>query len=65
MYCIYLFTLINTIVLICSDFLSGSEVKQPPTNSGNGRDMGSIPGWEDPLGKEVATHSSILAWEIP
>ena len=22
-------------------------------------------GWEDPLGKEVATHSSILAWEIP
>ena len=22
-------------------------------------------GWEDPLEKEVATHSSILAWEIP
>ena len=22
-------------------------------------------GWEDPLKKEVATHSSILAWEIP
>ena len=22
-------------------------------------------GWEDPLGKEMATHSSILAWEIP
>ena len=21
--------------------------------------------WEDPLGKEMATHSSILAWEIP
>ena len=21
-------------------------------------------GWEDPLEKEVATHSSILAWEI-
>ena len=21
-------------------------------------------GWEDPLGKEMATHSSILAWEI-
>ena len=21
--------------------------------------------WEDPLGKEIATHSSILAWEIP
>ena len=22
-------------------------------------------GWEDPLEKEMATHSSILAWEIP
>ena len=21
--------------------------------------------WEDPLEKEMATHSSILAWEIP
>ena len=21
--------------------------------------------WEDPLEKEVSTHSSILAWEIP
>ena len=23
------------------------------------------PGWEDPLQKEVATYSSILAWRIP
>ena len=22
-------------------------------------------GWEDPLEKEMATHSSILNWEIP
>ena len=22
-------------------------------------------GWEDPLQKEMGTHSSILAWEIP
>ena len=22
-------------------------------------------GWEDPLGKGMATHSSILAWRIP
>ena len=28
-------------------------------------DWGSIPGWEDPLGKEMATHSNILAWRIP
>ena len=22
-------------------------------------------GWEDPMEEEMATHSSILAWEIP
>ena len=22
-------------------------------------------GWEDPLEQEIATHSSVLAWEIP
>ena len=27
--------------------------------------MGSIPGWVVPLEEEAATHSSILAWEIP
>ena len=37
-------------------------VKNPPTNAG---DLGSIPGWEDPLEKEMTTHSSILAWRIP
>ena len=26
--------------------------------------LGSL-GWEDPLKKEMATHSGILAWEIP
>ena len=24
-----------------------------------------FPGWEDPLEKEMATHSGILAWRIP
>ena len=28
-------------------------------------EAGSSLGQEDPLEKEVATHSSILAWEIP
>ena len=23
------------------------------------------PGWEDPLEKEMASHSTILAWKIP
>ena len=35
-------------------------VKNPPA-----RDAGSIPGWEDPLEKEMATHSSIFAWRTP
>ena len=28
-------------------------------------DVGLILGWEDPLEKGMATHSSILAWRIP
>ena len=29
------------------------------------REMGVLSlGWEDPLKEEIATHSSILAWEI-
>ena len=36
-----------------------------PANGGDIRDVGSIPGWEDPLEEGMATHSSILAWEIP
>ena len=34
----------------------------PPTNAG---DVGLTPDREDPLQEEMATHSSILAWEIP
>jgi len=30
----------------------------------NAGDPGSILGWEDPLEKETATHSSTLAWKI-
>ena len=40
------------------DLPGGPVVKNPPRNAG---DMGSIPGWEDPLEKEMATHSNILA----
>ena len=40
----------------------GSVVKNPPANAG---DMVLSLGQEDPLEKEMATHSSILAWEIP
>ena len=44
------------------DIPGGSEVKVSACIAG---DVGSIPGWEDSLEKEMATHSSILAWRIP
>ena len=37
-------------------------VKNLPANAG---DAGLSLGWEDPLEKEMATHFTILAWEIP
>ena len=40
-------------------------VKSPPANAGDTRDGCSIPGSEDPLEKEMTTHSSIPAWRIP
>ena len=43
----------------------GLVVKNPNADSGDIRDVGSIPGSEDPLEEDMATHSSILAWRIP
>ena len=40
-------------------------VKNPPANGGGLRDVGSIPGWEDPREDSMTTHVSILAWRIP
>ena len=40
-------------------------VKNMLAKAGDARDTVSIPGLEDPLEKEMATHSSILTWEIP
>ena len=39
--------------------------KESSCNSRDTGDAGSIAGLEGPLEKEMATHSSILAWEIP
>ena len=41
------------------------EGRNPPAIAGEVRDTSLIPGWEDPLEEEMATHSNILAWEIP
>ena len=42
-------------------FPGGTNGKESTCNA---RDLGSILGGEDPLEKEMATHSSILAWRI-
>ena len=44
-----------------SVFHGGSVVKNSPANAG---DASSIPGLGRSQGEEMATHSSILAWEI-
>ena len=45
-----------------SDFPRGSDGKASAYNVG---DLVQYLGWEDLLEKEMATHSSILAWKIP
>ena len=40
-------------------------VKNSPASAGDVRELGSIPGQEDPLEEGKAIHSSILAWKIP
>ena len=45
-------------------FPGGSVGNSPPANAGGIGDVDSI-GWKDPLEEGMATHFSILAWEIP
>ena len=40
-------------------------VKNPPANAGDMETQVQSLGWEDPLEKEMVTHSSILAWRNP
>ena len=56
---------IRTDIYTLPGFPGGSLVKNLPANAGS---AGSIPGWvrsSAPLEKDMATCSSILAWEIP
>ena len=48
-----------------SQFPGGSVVKDPPASAGDAEDWGLIPGSGRSLEEDMATHSSILAWEIP
>jgi len=49
------------VLYILWGFSGGSDSKESTCNAG---DLDLTLGWEDPLEKEMATHSSILAWRI-
>ena len=56
--------IIHIIIIMCNIYgLPGgaSGTENPPGSTGDGRDAGSTPCWEDPLKKGIATHASILA----
>ena len=50
---------------MCIDFPAGSVVKNPPASAGAAGAWVQSLDWEAPLEEKMATHSSILAWEIP
>ena len=52
-------------MLILKQALVTQTCKESTCNARDVRDVGSVPGLEDPMEKEMATHSSILAWRIP
>ena len=43
----------------------GAVLKNLPANARDIRDAIESLGWEDPLEKEMVSHSNILAWKIP
>ena len=45
-------------------FMATLVVKNLPAKAGNIKNVGSLLDWEDPLEQGMATHSSILAWEL-
>ena len=46
-------------------FLDGSAGKEYGCSAGDTGDVSLIPGLGDSLEKEMAAHSTILAWEVP
>ena len=53
---VYMSMLLSQFVLPCPSLKNPPATQETPVRS---------LGWEDPLEKEMATRSSILAWEIP
>ena len=54
-----------TLIYTTSVFPDGSAGKESACNAGDAETQVQSLGWKDPLEEEMATHSSILAWEIP
>ena len=52
----------GSLYVLWRGFSGGSAVKNLPAMQ---ETMVRALGWEDPLEKQIATHSNILAWEIP
>ena len=52
----------STYLIVILDFPGSSDGKASVYHAG---DPGSMPGRKDPLEKEMAPHSSTLAWKIP
>ena len=50
---------------LCSYIPTGGISGKEVANAGGMRDVGLIPGPEDPLQEGMATYSSFLAWKIP
>ena len=46
-------------------FPGGTVVENPPAMQETQESLVPSLGWEDPPEKEMATHSSTLAWEMP
>ena len=53
------------IILPLPTILTSLVAQMVKASASNAKDPDSIPGWEDPLEEEMATHSSTLAWKIP
>ena len=62
--CIHISLLFWIFVPFRSGF-PGSDGKESACSEGAPGDLVQSLGWEDPLEKELATHSSILAWRTP
>ena len=66
--CYWYYYFIFLILTLKEGFPGGSVVKNLTASVGETGDMGSIPrssSWEDPLEKEIITHTSMPAWKMP